>query len=102
MAISGDIAQSNCQMVLTAFFCCSSMILVFRLYGCKSIRKSVNCVGKQPMNYFIGLGKPVSRGPIATCYINNVKKRLEFLYRGKYDLKLADEGEFLSCLYCWN
>jgi two-component system, LytTR family, sensor histidine kinase AlgZ len=26
--------------------------------------------------------------------INNVKKRLEFLYRGKYDLKLADQGEF--------
>jgi hypothetical protein len=28
--------------------------------------------------------------------INNVKKRLEFLYREKYDLKLADEGEFFS------
>jgi two-component system, LytTR family, sensor histidine kinase AlgZ len=26
--------------------------------------------------------------------INNVKKRLEFLYRGKHELKLADEGEF--------
>lgn len=26
--------------------------------------------------------------------INNVKKRLEFLYAGKYDLKLADEGAF--------
>src|SRR5688572_29530682 len=26
--------------------------------------------------------------------INNVKKRLEFLYPGKYELKLADEGEF--------
>ena len=26
--------------------------------------------------------------------INNVKKRLEFLYAGKYDLKIADEGEF--------
>jgi LytS/YehU family sensor histidine kinase len=26
--------------------------------------------------------------------INNVRKRLEFLYPGKYDLKLADEGEF--------
>src|SRR5688572_2500560 len=26
--------------------------------------------------------------------INNVKKRLDFLYPGKYDLKLADEGEF--------
>jgi two-component system, LytTR family, sensor histidine kinase AlgZ len=26
--------------------------------------------------------------------INNVEKRLEFLYPGKYDLKRADEGEF--------
>lgn len=26
--------------------------------------------------------------------INNVKKRLEFLYPGKHDLKLADEGQF--------
>ena len=26
--------------------------------------------------------------------IDNVKKRLDFLYPGKYDLKLADEGEF--------
>lgn len=28
--------------------------------------------------------------------INNVKKRLEFLYRGKHELKLADEGEFFA------
>jgi hypothetical protein len=28
--------------------------------------------------------------------INNVKKRLEFLYEGKYDLKLSDEGEFFA------
>ena len=26
--------------------------------------------------------------------INNVKKRLELLYPGKYDLKINDEGEF--------
>jgi LytS/YehU family sensor histidine kinase len=26
--------------------------------------------------------------------INNVNKRLEFLYPGKYNLKLADEGDF--------
>ena len=26
--------------------------------------------------------------------INNAKKRLEFLYPGKYELKLADEGVF--------
>ena len=28
--------------------------------------------------------------------ISNVKKRLEFLYPGKYDLKLTDEGEFFA------
>jgi len=28
--------------------------------------------------------------------INNVIKRLEFLYPGKYDLKLTDEGEFFA------
>jgi len=28
--------------------------------------------------------------------INNVKKRLEFLYPGKYELKINDEGDFFS------
>jgi two-component system sensor histidine kinase AlgZ len=28
--------------------------------------------------------------------INNVKKRLEFLYPGKYDLKINDEGDFFA------
>ena len=34
---------------------------------------------------------PVSPGGIG---INNVKKRLAFLYAGKHELKLADEGAF--------
>jgi two-component system, LytTR family, sensor histidine kinase AlgZ len=28
--------------------------------------------------------------------INNVKKRLEFLYPGKYELKISDEGDFFA------